>query len=84
MAVIIRPTEDGDHDVVHQMLTERWTGPDIMLDHQMVDASRLPGYVAFDGDDLVGLVTLIKREKEWEILTLDLAQPLGRGGKPAP
>ena len=34
-------------------------------------ASRLPGYVAYDGGDLVGLITLIKREDEWEILTLD-------------
>ena len=71
MPVIIRPTEDRDHAAVHQLLTERWTAPDIMLDGEMYDASRLPGYVAFDGDDLVGLVTLIKRDNEWEILTLD-------------
>lgn len=71
MPVIIRPTEDRDHAAVHQLLTDRWTAPEIMLDNEMVDASRLPGYVAFDGDRLVGLVTLIKREDEWEILTLD-------------
>ncbi|MBN9673651.1 GNAT family N-acetyltransferase [Roseibium aggregatum] len=71
MAVIIRPTEDKDHAAVHRLLTERWTGPEIMLDDEMVDASRLPGYVAYDGEELVGLVTLIKRDGEWEILTLD-------------
>ncbi|MBO6894148.1 MAG: GNAT family N-acetyltransferase [Roseibium sp.] len=71
MPVIIRPTEEKDHADVHQLLTERWTAPEIMLDDDMVDASRLPGYVAYDGDELVGLVTLIKRDGEWEILTLD-------------
>ncbi|MBO6509705.1 MAG: GNAT family N-acetyltransferase [Roseibium sp.] len=71
MPVIIRRTEEKDHADVHQLLTERWTAPEIMLDDEMVDASRLPGYVAYDGDELVGLVTLIKRDGEWEILTLD-------------
>ncbi|TYC55812.1 GNAT family N-acetyltransferase [Rhodobacterales bacterium] len=71
MPVIIRSTEDRDHAAVHQLLTERWTAPEIMLDDEMIDASRLPGYVAYDEDTLVGLVTLIKRDVEWEILTLD-------------
>ncbi|WP_305987348.1 GNAT family N-acetyltransferase [Roseibium sp. MMSF_3544] len=71
MPVIIRPTEDRDYEAVRQLLTDRWTAPEIMLDNEMFDASRLPGYVAFDGEELVGMVTLIKREQEWEILTLD-------------
>ncbi|WP_299815327.1 GNAT family N-acetyltransferase [uncultured Roseibium sp.] len=71
MPVIIRHTEDRDHADVHKLLTDRWTAPDIMLDNEMLDASRLPGYVAYDGNELVGLVTLVKREGEWEILTLD-------------
>ncbi|MBG6164769.1 GNAT superfamily N-acetyltransferase [Labrenzia sp. EL_195] len=71
MPVIIRATEDKDHDDVHQLLRERWAGPEMLLDGENVDASRLPGFVAYDGNDLVGLVTLIKRENEWEILTLD-------------
>ncbi|MET1411964.1 GNAT family N-acetyltransferase [Roseibium sp. HPY-6] len=71
MPVIIRPTEERDYDAVRQLLTDRWTAPEIMLDNEVFDAPRLPGYVAFDGDDLVGLVTLIKRDGEWEILTLD-------------
>lgn len=71
MPVIIRATEDRDHAAVHQLLTDRWTAAEIMLDDEMIDASLLPGYVAYDGDTLVGLVTLIKRDGEWEILTLD-------------
>ncbi|PVB60337.1 GNAT family N-acetyltransferase [Labrenzia sp. 011] len=80
MPVIIRHTEDRDHADVHRLLTERWTAPDIMLDNEMHDASRLPGYVAYDGDELVGLVTLVKREGEWEILTLDSIKRWGGVG----
>ncbi|MBS8260547.1 GNAT family N-acetyltransferase [Roseibium polysiphoniae] len=71
MSVEIRPIEDEDHDAVRRLLTDRWTSPDIMLDDQMVDASRLPGFVAIAGDEMAGLVTVIKRAEEWEILTLD-------------
>ncbi|MEJ8472696.1 GNAT family N-acetyltransferase [Roseibium algae] len=71
MSVEIRQIQDEDHVAVRQLLVERWTGPEIMLDDQTVDASRLPGYVAVVGDEFAGLVTVIKREGEWEILTLD-------------
>ncbi|WP_153768051.1 GNAT family N-acetyltransferase [Labrenzia sp. CE80] len=71
MSVEIRPIEDEDHDAVRMLLTDRWTSPDIMLDNQMVDASRLPGFVAIAGEEMAGLVTVIKRAEEWEILTLD-------------
>lgn len=71
MPAIIRATEDKDHADVYQLLRERWAGPEMLLDGELIDASRLPGYVAFDGEVLVGLVTLIQRDGEWEILTLD-------------
>lgn len=71
MSVTIRPIEDADHEAVHELLTNRWAGPEIQLDGEMVDASRLPGYVSIAGQELVGLITLIKRTTEWEILTLD-------------
>jgi len=74
MSLTIRPIEDEDHGAVHTLLADRWAGPEMLLDGQLVDASRLPGYAAIDGNELVGLVTLIKREKEWEILTLDSLQ----------
>ena len=57
-------------------LTERWTasGNACWTDENGRCVGRLPGYVAYDGDELVGLVTLIKRDGEWEILTLDSSQ----------
>ncbi|MTH98398.1 GNAT family N-acetyltransferase [Roseibium sp. RKSG952] len=71
MTVTIRAIEEDDHAAVRELLTARWAGPEILLDGQMVDATRLPGFAAIAGSQLVGLVTLIKRDTEWEILTLD-------------
>ncbi|MEP3431065.1 MAG: GNAT family N-acetyltransferase [Roseibium sp.] len=71
MSVTIRATTAEDHPDVLKLLLQRWTSPDILIDGEMIDASRLPGYTAWSNNELVGLVTLIKRENEWEILTLD-------------
>ena len=71
MAVTIRATSPDDHTAVVDLLTRRWTSPDILIEGEMIDASRLPGFVAEDEGEIAGLVTLIKRETDWEILTLD-------------
>lgn len=71
MPILIRAIEDTDRPAVTQLLTERWTSPEILIEGEMIDASALPGFLAEDDGELVGLVTLIKRDAEWEILTLD-------------
>lgn len=71
MSVRINATSANDHPDVLQLLTDRWNSPDMIIEKETIDASRLPGYTARNGSELVGLVTLIKREDEWEILTLD-------------
>lgn len=80
MSVIIRRINESDKEAVFQLLAERWAGPEMLLDGEIVDASALPGYVAYAGDELVGLVTLIKRDGEWEILTLDSLNRWGGTG----
>ncbi|MFD1696325.1 GNAT family N-acetyltransferase [Roseibium aestuarii] len=71
MSVEIRPLSGDDHARVHDFLTQRWAGPVMLLGGEAIDASRLPGFIAMDGDEIAGLVTIIKRDAEWEILTLD-------------
>ncbi len=80
MSVVIRQITEADKDAVFRLLTERWAGPEMLLGGETIDASRLPGYTAYDGPDLVGLVTVIKREGEWEILTLDSLSRWGGTG----
>ncbi|MFN4169760.1 MAG: GNAT family N-acetyltransferase [Pannonibacter phragmitetus] len=82
MAVIIRPIEDKDRASLAQLLEERWAGVEILLDGVMVDASALPGFLAEDDGQLAGAVTVIRRESEWEILTLDsLSRWAGTGSQ---
>ncbi|MBD8891374.1 GNAT family N-acetyltransferase [Roseibium litorale] len=71
MSVEIRRTSEEDRNTIRKLLTERWAGPEMLLDGEMIDASSLPGFIAYSGADVAGLVTVIKREDEWEILTLD-------------
>lgn len=80
MSVVIRRIADSDKEAVFQLLADRWAGPEMLLDGENIDASSLPGFVAYDGDELVGLVTLIKRDGEWEILTLDSLSRWGGTG----
>jgi len=80
MTVRIRSVEDGDHAAVADLLTRRWTSPEMLIEGELVDASRQPGYLAEEDGEIVGLVTLIKRADEWEILTLDSLQPRGGTG----
>ena len=54
MSVTIRPIEDEDREAVRELLTNRWAGPEILLDDEMVDASKLPGFVALAEGELVG------------------------------
>ncbi|MXN63341.1 GNAT family N-acetyltransferase [Stappia sp. GBMRC 2046] len=71
MSAEIRAIEEADHEKVVDLLTKRWTSPLQLLDGKMVDASRLPGFIAEEDGEIAGLVTVIKRDEEWEILTLD-------------
>jgi len=80
MSVTIRPIEENDREAVRKLLTDRWAGPEILLDDEMVDASKLPGFLALSDGEMVGLVTLIKRPDEWEILTLDSLSRWGGTG----
>ncbi|KZL14479.1 MULTISPECIES: GNAT family N-acetyltransferase [unclassified Pseudovibrio] len=80
MSIQVRAIEPEDREQVVELLVNRWTSPEQLLDGEMVDASRLPGYLALDEGRLVGMITLIKREQEWEILTLDSLQRWGGVG----
>ncbi|MAB00618.1 MAG: GNAT family N-acetyltransferase [Stappia sp.] len=72
MGVTIREKSEADHAAVVELLTRRWTSPEILIEGELIDGSLLPGFLAEDTEgETAGLVTLIKREREWEILTLD-------------
>ncbi|RLI06323.1 GNAT family N-acetyltransferase [Candidatus Bathyarchaeota archaeon] len=62
---------DTDRQWVRQFLRERWAGPEIVTRGVVHDASQLPGFVAWQGTERVGLVTYRIAAGECELVTLD-------------
>jgi GNAT superfamily N-acetyltransferase len=63
---------------IQSMLCERWGSPVMISRGQIHHADRLPGFIAIDSDEPVGLITYSLENKECEIVTLDSLKP-GKG-----
>lgn len=65
--MVIRPVEPADLALVRQTLVDRW-GSTIVVGHgERMDASALPGFLALDRDEPVGMITYSRttRETRW-------------------
>lgn len=65
-------------DWVQSLLRERWGSTDIVTRGHLHHADQLPGFIAIDSDQLVGLITYSFKDNEFEIVTLDSLEP-GKG-----
>ncbi len=76
----VRPLTGTDRDWVEPMIVERW-GDEIVTGRGRVwKPAELPGFVALDGDDRVGLVTYEIDGEACEVVTIDaLREGLGIG-----
>lgn len=67
----IRPITSEDQTWITQILSDHW-GSHIIISRGLVhDASKLPGYVALQNGEIVGLVTTRIDGKDCELVTLD-------------
>ncbi|NUT44174.1 MAG: GNAT family N-acetyltransferase, partial [Thermoactinospora sp.] len=73
MPISVRPLEPRDLDVVTRVLTGSWGGSTVMAvgRGEMVDAARLPGFVAHLGGDVAGVLTYADRGDAVEVITID-------------
>ncbi len=79
---IIRPTTSEDAGWMRQFLIERW-GSDRMVAHGvMYSPHTLPGFAAFEGDQVIGLITYRVEDEACEVVTIDSVQS-GRGIGPS-
>ncbi|MCA2221429.1 GNAT family N-acetyltransferase [Nonomuraea aurantiaca] len=80
MAISVRAIEPDDRAAVTRVLAASWGGATVMAlgRGELIDAAGLPGYLAFDGDELAGLVTYTSKDGTVEIITVDAVIP-GRG-----
>lgn len=71
----IRPLHAADRDWVAEFMTERW-GADIVVGHGVIHRpAELPGFLAVQQSQKVGLLTYHIDGESCEIVTIDSTQP---------
>jgi GNAT superfamily N-acetyltransferase len=73
----IRAVTDCDRDWVRSLLQERWGAAEIVTRGHVHSADQLPGFIAVEADQPVGLVTYALENGQCEIVSLDSLE----GGK---
>ncbi|HEY2982239.1 MAG TPA: GNAT family N-acetyltransferase [Anaerolineales bacterium] len=77
----IRPLGSDDLPRLRQFWRERWGDEVVVLRGLIVRPDGLEGFVAVEGDDWIGLVTLMFGDGECEIISIDsLREGRGIGG----
>jgi len=71
----VRPLDDDDREWAKRLLEESWGSANIATRGRLVDASRIPGFVAVAGSgDRLGLLTYEVHSGECEIVTMNSLQ----------
>jgi len=73
--LIVRPVDSDDKDWVAQFITERWGAEFIVAHFEVFHCRDLPGFVATDGEERVGLLTYKIVGDDCEIVSLDSLRP---------
>jgi ribosomal protein S18 acetylase RimI-like enzyme len=76
--VDVRPLTEADRAWATELEADSWGVPVVARLGELVDPTELPGFVALDGDERVGLVTYAVRGDECEVVTIRSLQE-GRG-----
>lgn len=72
---LIRPLHSADRDWVEKFITERWGG-EIVVGHGVIyKPAELPGFVAIQQNQKVGLLTYHLEGESCEIVTIDSTPP---------
>jgi ribosomal protein S18 acetylase RimI-like enzyme len=81
MAIEVRPATPADRSYVQQSLTSAFHGTLVAAHDELIDASALPGAIAWDGGEPAGLLTYRAVGRDWEIVSIAADRPgNGAGG----
>jgi GNAT superfamily N-acetyltransferase len=79
-AMHVRPITDHDRPWVEQLVPERWGAPTVVGHGRVYKVAELPGFVALDGDQRLGLLTYSIEGDACEVITIDsLREGIGIG-----
>lgn len=73
--ICIRPVDSDDGDWVAKFIVERWGAEFVVAHNEVFHCRDLPGFVAIDGEEKVGLVTYKIAGGDCEIVSLDSLRP---------
>jgi len=80
MKVRVPEITAADRNWVMDLLTDRWGSTHVIRNSELVDASRLAGFIAHHADQRVGLLTYLADEFSCEIVTFNsLTENQGTG-----
>ena len=71
----IRPVDSDDADWIAQFVTERWGAEFVAAHYEVYHCRDLPGFVAIDGKDKVGLLTYKIVAGDCEVVSVDSMRP---------
>jgi len=76
----VNPVTEEDKPVTTEILKNAWASTISVSKGKALDASELPGFVAVQDDEIIGLITYHIKDNECEIVTLDsLFEGIGVG-----
>jgi len=75
MAYTIRPVKRDDAEWVKWFIADRWKTNTVVVHGVSYQPHRLPGYVAVEDDEIIGLVTYTIDDPSCELVTLDSIAP---------
>lgn len=70
----IRPVDSEDGDWIAQFITERWGAEFIAAHYEVYQCRDLPGFVAIEGENKIGLLTYKIVGNDCEVVSLDSLQ----------
>lgn len=77
---VIKPINKNDREWIIDLLTNHWISPKIVSREKIHDATKLPGFIAWQENKPIGLLTYCVENNECEIVTLDsLIENIGIG-----
>jgi DNA-3-methyladenine glycosylase I len=71
----IRSVDSDDEDWIERFVTERWGAEFVVAHYEVYHCRDLPGFVATDGEERIGLVTYKIAGDDCEIVSLDSLRP---------
>ena len=67
----IRPTDEHDRSFIRKLITPRWKAEAVVVHGEIFYPAELPGFIAEQDNEILGLITYKISDVQCEIITLD-------------